>query len=289
MILSNKTLEILRDLINEQTEYRSGPKLVAFFNQLGFNDTYHSGFPSRGSYTFDKLTAINGTPQIDECIKNLFSPINFVGRYSELDNFIRILNQYLIFDQWQVSRKNTLIFFERAKDIKIPENKEENYSIDEFLIREFSDLRLNALGLESSITQIIEKRITEIEKCFTAQAPLAAIFLAGSTLEGILLGIATKHAKHFNCAKSAPKDNTQKVKRLHEWSLENLINSAKDLQLIRNDTHKFSHALRDFRNYIHPFEQMSSGFSPRENTAKICLQVLKSAIHDLEENQHTLK
>lgn len=37
MIISQKTLEKLRDLINEDTEYRSGPKLVGFFNKYGFS------------------------------------------------------------------------------------------------------------------------------------------------------------------------------------------------------------------------------------------------------------
>jgi hypothetical protein len=31
-------------------------------------------------------------------------------------------------------------------------------------------------------------------------------------------------------------------------------------------------------------QQMSSGFSPREHTAKICLQVLKAAIYEISEN-----
>jgi hypothetical protein len=40
MNLQSKTLEKLRTLINEETEYRSGPKLVDFFNDLGFRDAY---------------------------------------------------------------------------------------------------------------------------------------------------------------------------------------------------------------------------------------------------------
>ena len=40
MIISQKTIEKLRELINEETEYRSGSKLVAFFNQYGFRDVY---------------------------------------------------------------------------------------------------------------------------------------------------------------------------------------------------------------------------------------------------------
>jgi len=57
MILSNKTLEKLRLIINEESERRSGPDLVKFFNLLGFNDTYSwgGGFPSRGDYTDSRL------------------------------------------------------------------------------------------------------------------------------------------------------------------------------------------------------------------------------------------
>ena len=53
MILSHKTLEKLREIINGDNtkRYRSGPKLVEFFNRLGFRDTYGQGFPSRWVYT----------------------------------------------------------------------------------------------------------------------------------------------------------------------------------------------------------------------------------------------
>ncbi len=57
MILSEKTLQELRDMINEKTTYRSGPTLVCLFNKYGFQDTYGygGGFPSRWIYTDDKL------------------------------------------------------------------------------------------------------------------------------------------------------------------------------------------------------------------------------------------
>jgi hypothetical protein len=45
MVLNSKTLEKLRLLINEETVYRSGPQLVKFFNDLGFDDAYGQGFP----------------------------------------------------------------------------------------------------------------------------------------------------------------------------------------------------------------------------------------------------
>ena len=102
MILQAKTLEKLRLLINEETEYRSGPKLVSFFNDLGFNDSYGQGFPSRWIYADERLNKINGTPELDKCIKKVFAPVNYIGRFSELDDFIKDFNQFLAFDKWKV-------------------------------------------------------------------------------------------------------------------------------------------------------------------------------------------
>ena len=282
MILQEKTLEKLRLLINEETEYRSGPVLVKFFNALGFRDTYGQGFPSRWMYTDEKLAQINGTPALDKCIRNLFAPVNFIGRINELDSFVRDFNQYLAFDKWQVVRNETEITFSRLDKIIIddPDEIEE----DEFLTREVQEVSLESVGLDGIVTGILKLRIDEIKNCMSTNAPLSVIFLAGSTLEGLLLGTALKYPKEFNQSRSSPKADDGKVKRFPEWTLSNFIDVACDVGLLGKDVKKFSHALRDFRNYIHPYEQMSSGFDPDNHTAKICWQVLKAAIFQLANN-----
>ncbi|MEJ1371036.1 MAG: hypothetical protein RPU61_07055 [Candidatus Sedimenticola sp. (ex Thyasira tokunagai)] len=284
MILSKRTLEKLRELINEETEYRSGPKLVEFFNRLGFNDSYGQGFPSRWMFTDGKLGQINGTPELDKCIKNVLAPVSFIGRFQELDEHIRDLNQYLTFDKWKIIRNQADISFKKLEKVEIDDAIQGKESENEFLSREFSDVSVAHLGLEGAVADVLQHRIKEIERCFSGEAPLAVILLAGSTLEGIFLGLAINHPRQFNSTKSSPKDNNGKVKQFHDWSLSGFIDVARELGLIQYDTQKFSHSLRDFRNYIHPFEQMSSGFTPREHTAKICLQVLKAAIYEVSEN-----
>jgi hypothetical protein len=44
---------------------------------------------------------------------------------------------------------------------------------------------------------------------------------------------------------------------------------------------KFGHGLRDFRNYVHPAEQLARGFSRDQNTARIGFQVVIAAADDL--------
>ncbi|MBV5281531.1 MAG: hypothetical protein JZU53_03760 [Paludibacter sp.] len=280
MNLNHKTIEKLRNLINEETEYRSGPKIIDFFRDLGFKDTYGQGFPSRWKYTDDRLTQINGTPELDSCIKKLFNPVNFIGRISQLDKHIDDFNQYLAFDKWSVIRNETEITFRRVDKVQL-NNDKVDLKEDDFLEKEFEDISLDNLNLDSFVTETLKARFDEIKKCFSAKAHLSVIFLSGSSLEGILLGIALMKPKIFNQANSAPKDQSGKVKQFHDWTLSQLIETAGELKFLKDDVRKFSHVLRDFRNYIHPYQQVSSGFFPDQNTAKICFQVLKAAIYQL--------
>jgi hypothetical protein len=280
MILQEKTLEKLRNLINEETEYRSGPKLVSFFNDLVSNDEYGQGFPSRWIYSDEKLSKINGTPELDKCIKKLFAPVNFIGRFADLDNFIKDFNQYLAFDNWKVVRNEKEITFVKADKINFEDSSSE-IEEDEFLKREFSEISLEKIGLDGVITETLKFRFEEMKRCLSANAPLSVIFLAGSTLEGILLGIALKYPKEFNQSKISPKDQDGKVKKIPDWTLSNFIDVAHDVGFLMEDLRKFSHSLRDFRNYIHPYAQVSTGFNPDKHTAAICWQVLKAAICQL--------
>ncbi|UJR55049.1 hypothetical protein [Dickeya zeae] len=281
MILSEKTLEKLRVLINEDTEYRSGPKLVQFFNDLGFQDSYGQGFPSRWIYTDEKLNMINGSPRLDRCIKKLFAPINFVGDIPRLDALIAEFNKYMVFDKWTVKRLEAEIIFEKKDKVVIDVGRQQGDPEDDFLRREFNNVEFTSDLIDPYIADVLKARIKEIEDCYPVGAYLSVIFLAGSTLEGFLLGVASKYPKAFNTTKSSPKDNSGKIKQFHEWSLSSFIEVVKELGLIEYDTYRFSHTLRDFRNYIHPYQQLSTQFKPREHTAKICLQVLKASITEL--------
>jgi len=286
MILNDTTLESLRDFINGKTEYRSGPELVKFFNSLGFNDTYYRGFPSRWQYTDEKLNQINGTPEIEKCIKMLFAPQKFIGDFKRLDQLINEFNQYLAFDGWKIIRDGKEIKFTEADQIDFSYPSELDKDNEKlFLEKEFGEIHLEKLGLDDDITNILLLRIEEIKNCMTAHAPLAAIILLGSVLEGILLGIANQMPKEFNQSNSAPKNATNNaVKRFQEWSLANFIDVAYDLELINKDIKLYSQSLRDFRNYIHPYVQLTSKFIPNDETAKISFQVLKAAIFQLSKS-----
>ncbi len=139
---------------------------------------------------------------------------------------------------------------------------------------------IHKLPVESAVARIIEDRLEEVQACQSVGAHLSVIFQCGSVLEAVLLGAAQNAPEKFNRSSASPKENG-KVKRFPEWTLSEFINVSHDIGLLKEDVHKFSHGLRDFRNYIHPYQQMVSGFTPDEHTAKVCFQVLKAAMADV--------
>ncbi len=284
MILSQKSLECLREMINEKTTYRKGPELVRFFNQLGFNDVYAQGFPSRWAYTDEKLEKINGKPELDKCIKMVFDPAEFISRVDVLKSCLEEFNDYLAFDGWRVEVKNTGVEMHKATgpdiESQLKEYKVSNNDISEsnFLKVEIEEINISQICVEEVLKPVLEMRMSEMKSCFKAKAFLSVIFLAGSMLEGILLSLANQNQRLFNQSAAAPKNKEGKVKPFHEWTLNDLISVSHNIGILKSDVAKFSHVLRGFRNYIHPYQQMSERFYPDENTAKICMQVMKGAL-----------
>lgn len=281
MFLCAKSIEKLRIIINgdDTVDYKSGPNLVRFFNKLGFDDCYRSGFPSRWIFTEQKLNEINGTNKLENCIKAIFAVNNYIGRIDYLDSLISEFNQYLAFDKLKVVRDNEKILIEKLDRIIISSNKEQsNISEKEFLQLAF-DTSIDEIGLEYNITEVLKIRMLEAENNIKVGSSLSAIILIGSIVEGILLGLAIKYPRVFNTTNSAPTNrNDGKIKKFNEWTLNEFIEAAYELNIIKDDIKQFSHVLREFRNYIHPYQQLCSKFNPDINTAAICLQVLKALI-----------
>lgn len=152
-----------------------------------------------------------------------------------------------------------------------------------FLARDFGEIDLAKLPRSLTAREVVDARLKEIDACLSANAPLAVIFLVGSTLEGLLLQLAKANPTQFTTASSAPKDKvTGRVRPLDQWRLTDLIATAHLLKILSDDVFKFADHVRGFRNYIHPGQQLAEGFEPRKETAQIANQVLIAALTDLQ-------
>ncbi len=150
-----------------------------------------------------------------------------------------------------------------------------------FLDKDFGEIDVEALPSELTSQQIIQARLDEIDRCLTTSAPLAVIFLVGSTLEGLLMEFAIAHAPTYTASAAAPKSKGS-VKPVGSWTLAELITVSRDLNVLSEDVSKHADQVRNFRNYIHPRQQLRERFEPRMETARIAQQVLHAALTDLQ-------
>ena len=150
-----------------------------------------------------------------------------------------------------------------------------------FLNKDLGALNLDALPSELTAGQVIADRMGEIDRALEADAPLAVIFLVGSTVEGLLSELSMGHRPEFLASPAAPTSKG-KTKPLDQWKLSELIAVARERGVLSEDVAKHADQVRNFRNDIHPRQQLKEGFAPRIETARIAQQVLKGVLSDLE-------
>lgn len=160
---------------------------------------------------------------------------------------------------------------------------------DQFLKKEFGKINLSFIK-DLFLAQVLNDRLNEIEITMKNKAYLSSIFLMGSVLEGVLFELAYSNPALFNTAKSSPKRQGEKsAKPFSEWTLNNLIDVSHEIGFIREDVKRYIQSLRDFRNFIHPREQILLKFKPDKHTVEISFKVLQASISQINEYINHLK
>lgn len=147
----------------------------------------------------------------------------------------------------------------------------------DFLAKDFGRVDIAALPKELTTRQVVQARLDEIDRCLQAEASLAVIFLVGSTLEGLLSELALAHASTYAGRPEAPRVKGA-VKPVDSCTLSELIVVSHALGVLGEDVAQHVNQVRNFRNYIHPRQQLREGFEPRVDTAQIAHHVLKAAL-----------
>src|SRR5437867_2340270 len=83
-------------------------------------------------------------------------------------------------------------------------------------------------------------------------------------------------------ATAAPKDrNSGKSLPLQEWTLRHYIDVAHELEWISQSAKDVGAVLRDYRNYVHPYKELSHGVSLQARDATLFWEVTKSISRQL--------
>ena len=147
------------------------------------------------------------------------------------------------------------------------------------LRRVFRPELFDGLPIDDAMRSALVDRMDEAGRCIDVNANLAAVILCGSVLEGMCLGVGTRKPERVHRA-FAERFN-KPAKQLDEWRLNEWIDVLAYLGDLSPNIEKFGHGLRDFRNYVHPAEQLAHHFSPNQHTARIGFHIVVAAAEDL--------
>jgi hypothetical protein len=116
---------------------------------------------------------------------------------------------------------------------------------------------------EEQMKTLLEKRWIECNLCVEAGAPLATIVMVGGFLEGLLLGRIHRESnkRPIMTTKAAPKHDDGTTKMWKDWTLQHYIDVAHELNWITVTTKDVGDMLRDYRNYIHPYKELTKQIS----------------------------
>lgn len=130
---------------------------------------------------------------------------------------------------------------------------------------------------DTEMQLIINNRWIECTLCINASAPLAATVMMGGLLEAILLARINRETDKtaIFTSRSAPKDKTNKVKVLKEWTLNDYIQVVHELSWVTVSAKDISTILREYRNYIHPHKQHSNGVHLHDDDALLFWEITK--------------
>jgi len=283
------TLEALADFICGDTKdrypvYRSSSNLNGFFQTLNI-DAVHDG-STRKDWVIGVLKQLP-LPDIEKVILRLVDIREYRGVQKNLRLAVTSMNEILSMEHLVIELSGIRPLLKQVDPLALNgmEFLKPTPTIDEeeFLNKPFNDaIKIQELGLDAGITGYLQSRVNEAQACPRNKVSLGIIFLLGSTLEGMLLAFALKDQARYMRSATSPKERGGAVKPIRGWKLAELIEVAYAEQDINLDVRKFSHVLRDFRNYIHPFHQMDQSFSPDQHTVDICWQVFKAAFSQLK-------
>lgn len=274
-------LERLADLICGDDQefapvYRSSWYLTHFFESVGLSRFRHDG-STRKWWVLSCLRQCSDE-EIQQVVLGLASPKTYQGKTEHIRIALASLNEVLNPEGLSIKINGVepvISKIEPCLSRPLDINSNEVSAI-------FQRPDFNSLGIDPVFSDLLAKRWEEIEKCLQAHAYLASLILMGSLLEGMLVWSLTKFPEKANRASVSPKDSrTGKPRPVNDWTLSQMIDVAHELGWLGIDVRQYCHSLREFRNLVHPFQQMRQSAIPDEDTCKISWQVVQASINDL--------
>lgn len=216
MKLSERSIKRLGEIITGDkglSPYRSGPKLVSFFNDFGCDHTYGQGFPSRWMFAEERIREFNGTATLKKIIIAALDPRDFMGvtiidKQTQQNKPLRVqdavtyLNEILAYDGYEIvpHGKGHDVIDKTRGEILVDVKLEPTHLSHAFIMEQIEKCRTKTSqgdydGAITNARSLVEAVLTAIEKEFDANAP---------DYDGDLPKLYKRVQKHLNLSPGNP-------------------------------------------------------------------------------------
>lgn len=129
---------------------------------------------------------------------------------------------------------------------------------------------------DTELRKVIERDYQEIQTAYVARCWKSVIILSGGAIEALLTDLLMRNSARANTATKAPRQSD-----ITKWDLADVINVAVELQFVSGGVEKLSHSVREYRNLVHPGNEVRNKLTFDAEEAKIALEVLHIVHRDL--------
>jgi len=217
MKLSERSIKRVGEIITGDknlSPYRSGPKLVSFFNEFGTNHAYGQGFPSRWMFAEDCLRQFNGTPVLKKIILSALDPRDFMeatvydkqtqtNKPANIQDAVSYLNEFLAYDGYEIvpHGKSFDVIDKSRGEIVVDVKLEPTHLSHEFIREPIEKCRTKTSqgdydGAITNARSLVEAVLTAVERELDPNAP---------DYDGDLPKLYKRVQKHLNLSPDNPK------------------------------------------------------------------------------------
>ena len=181
MQISERSIKRIGKIITGEAKlspYRSGAQLIKFFNELGGNDVYGQGFPSRWQIAEDRIRERNGTPELRKVILSALDPRDFLDKELDIQAAVNHINQFLEYDGYEivVHGKGYDVIDKTRGEILLDIQLEPSHLSHEFIKEQVEKCRSKISqndndGAITNARSLVEAVLIAIEKEFDKDSP----------------------------------------------------------------------------------------------------------------------
>ena len=135
---------------------------------------------------------------------------------------------------------------------------------------------------DTDLLKVLDEYYQQAQRAATSDSYLGVIVGCGSVVEGLLTWALLKKEDEVLRAPKAQKDKQGKVMPIRQWGLTHLIDASAELGFIGTTAKQASWALKNFRNFIHPYNVLKQSARPDQALALSSLAALEEIRRSLQ-------